>query len=246
MKKLICALGLVMAFCAIAANENLTDEEKAAKKAAAQQKMLEKTGGIVEKAGTGKIVIVNCQTKIPSADVVGRVDSLNKTLRVAIETRDGSWKIGDKTPADANATIYVVNEPTLPISLVAVEAHWGVVNVSELTAGSRFNKAFIRTAILTLGGGVSQFKGSPMQTVSTPADLDKIVNEGLSFDAMSSIMGNLQKLGVTQPKKTSYRKAIQEGWAAQPTNEYQKVIWEELHASPTNPMRIKFDPKKGM
>ena len=84
-----------------------------------------------------------------------------------------------------------------------------------------------------------------MQTVTKPEDLDKILNEGMAFDALGGIMNNLRTLGVTQPHKTTYRKACMEGWAPAPTNDYQKVIWEELHAKPTNPLKIKFDKTKG-
>ena len=84
-----------------------------------------------------------------------------------------------------------------------------------------------------------------MQTVKNVEDLDKLHSEGITFDALQSIMRNLQNLGVTQTRKTTYRRACMEGWALQPTNDYQKVIWEEVHAKPTKPMKIKFDPAKG-
>lgn len=245
MKKLIFACLTAVSLCAVAADEGLSESEKEAKKAAAKQRMMEKTGGLIEKAGTGKLVVVNCQQKYATADVAAKADQLNKVLRVGMETKDGSWKFGDKVPEGANAAIYVVDDPTLPMTLIATEACWGVLNVSQLDTPARFNKAFARTAIMTFGGGVSQFKGSPMQTVTKPEDLDKIVSEGVTFDAMQSIMRNLQAIGVTQAKKTTYRKAVMEGWADQPTNDYQKVIWEEVHAKPTNPMKIKFDPAKG-
>lgn len=243
MKKLLFAMIAAVTFCAFA-EDVTTDAEKAAKKAAAKERMLEKTGGIVEKAGTGKIVIVNCQKKIAAETIAEKTEQMNKAIRVAVENIEGTWKLGDKLPAGANAAIYIVNDPALPMTLVAAEAHWGVVNVAAVE-GPRFNKLFARAAIMTLGGGVSQFKGSPMQSVSTPADLDKVLNDGITFDALTSIMKNLQNIGVTQAKKTTYRKACEEGWAEAPANDYQKVIWEEVHAKPTKPMKIKFDPKKG-
>lgn len=245
MKKLLFAVVAALSVCVYAADDNLTDAEKEAKKVAAKQKMMEKTGGIIEKAGTGKLVIVNCQKKFDATAVAAKTEQLNKVLRLTMETKDGTWKLGDKLPEGANAAIYIVEDATLPMTLVATEAHWGVVNVAGLDTPARFNKAFARTAIMTFGGGVSQFKGSPMQTVSSPADLDKVLNDNITFDAMTAIMKNLQAIGVTQAKKTTYRKACMEGWANAPTNDFQKVIWEEVHAKPTNPMRITFDPAKG-
>lgn len=245
MKKLLFAVVAALSVCSYAADENLTDAEKEAKKAAAKQKMMEKTGGIIEKAGTGKLAIVNCQKKYETSAIAAKAEQFNKVLRIAMETSEGAWKLGDKLPVGANAAVYIVDDPALPMSLVATEAHWGVVNVAELDTPARFNKAFARTAIMTFGGGVSQFKGSPMQSVSSPADLDKVLNDAITFDAMTAMMKNLQAIGVTQAKKTTYRKACMEGWANQPTNDFQKVIWEEVHAKPTNPMKITFDPAKG-
>ena len=33
--------------------------------------------------------------------------------------------------------------------------------------------------------------------------------------------------------------------APAPTNEFQKAVWDKVHAIPQNPMKIEFDPKKG-
>ena len=247
MKKLIVAL---VAFCAIASyaadkGAELSDAEKEAKKAQARQRMMEKTGGILEKPGTGRVVVINAQDKFPASDIESQVKKCNGAIRVKIDVEKGAWKLGDKVPAGANVAVFIVNDPALPISLVAMEEQWGVLNVAKLEGTSRFNKAFARVMISTLGAGVSQFKGSPMQTVTSANDLDKLHSEGITFDALQSIMRNLQNLGVTQARKTTYRRACMEGWAAQPTNSFQKAVWDEVHSIPKNPMQIKFDPKKG-
>lgn len=248
MKKLIFAFIASCTLVAVAASTAttpLTDAEKAAKKAAAKQKMLEKTGGLLDRPTTGKIAIVNCQKKISASAIHEKVAQLTKILRVTVETLDGEWKLGSALPNGANAALYIVDDAALPISLVATEAQWGVLNVAQLDEGPRFGKAFSRAAIMTFGAGWSQFKGSPMQTVTKPADLDAVVSDTITFDAMNSMLRNLQNLGVTQSRKTTYRKACEEGWAAAPTNQYQKAIWDEVHSIPTTPMKIEFDPKKG-
>ena len=43
----------------------------------------------------------------------------------------------------------------------------------------------------------------------------------------------------------TYKEACEEGWAPAPTNEIQKAIWDKVRATPKNPMKIEFDPKKG-
>ena len=255
MKKFAFAIVVVIAGVVIAkeakmpgpvkGNAVLSDVEKAAKKAAAYKVMLEKTGGIFERPGEGRIVVVNCQQKISAQAIKDFVVKANSALHVNFDVVKGSWKMGDAIPSDAKAALYIVEDSSLPMSLIAPEAQWGVLNVKQIDEGPRFNKAMARAVTLTFGAGTSQAKNSPMQTVRSPEDLDAIIAQGITMDAYMSIMRNLKGLGVTQSRKTSYRKACMEGWAAAPTNDYQKVIWEEIHAKPTNPMKIKFDPKKG-
>lgn len=239
------AVGPTLANAAAANAPALTDAEKAARKAAAQKRMLERTGGMVEMPGTGKLVIVNCQKKVPAEVLQAKVDQFIKFLHVKIELVEGSWRLGTPVPGDANAALFVVDDPALPISLIAPEAQWGALNVANLDADARFRKAFTRAAVSTFGAGVSQIKGSAMQTVKKVEDLDKLHSDSFGFDSLSCIMRNLENLGVTQTKKSSYRKACIDGWAPQPTNDYQKAVWEEIHAKPTKPMTIKYDPKKG-
>ena len=50
--------------------------------------------------------------------------------------------------------------------------------------------------------------------------------------------------GVKKERRIPYRVAVQEGWAAPPTNDYQKAVWNEVHAIPDKPLTIEFDPKK--
>ncbi len=246
MKRFVIAVTILTAICAQAARApKLTPEEKEAQRAAARQRLMEETGGIIDRPGTGRLAVVNCQKKIGADAVETKIAEFNKVLRVDFNLIDGAWSMAAGVPEGYNAALYIVDDATLPMTLVAAEARWGVLNVAALDAGPRFNKAFVRAAIMTFGAGVSQFRGSPMQTVTKPEDLDKILKDGVTFDALTSVLRNLEAIGVTQPKKTTYRKAVMEGWAAQPTNDYQKVIWEEVHAEPTNPMKITFDPAKG-
>ena len=49
--------------------------------------------------------------------------------------------------------------------------------------------------------------------------------------------------GCQHGKRAVYRKACMDGWAPAPTNEYQKAIWDQVHAIPTKPIKIEFDPK---
>lgn len=247
MKMLICALVMAASWVGFAEPTNrvvpkLTEEQK--KEAAL--KRLERSGGIVEKLGLGKLAVVNCQKKIPASEVGERADKIHRLFRITVETSEReSWKIDMGVPEGAQAAIFVIDDPSLPMSIVAAEAHWGVVNAATLDSGARFSKQFSRVVTMTLGASLAMTRTSPMQPVSTAADLDKLLTDGFTMESVNAMTTNMKAIGITGGIKASYRKACIEGWAMMPTNVYQKAIWEEVHAKPTNPMKIKFDPKKG-
>ena len=235
------AMTAAAAASALSAGKKAYTEEE---KAALHEKRMQKTGGIVERQGKGKVVVVNAQGKYAAADIERGIKAFRDFLKVEMEVRNGTWSFGDKQPEDANAALYIVDDAKLPMSLVAMESHWGVVNVSGLADGKRFDNELARVMIATLGAGVSQYKVSPMQPVSCPADLDGIVKPVITMDAGMSMNHNLEKIGVTKARMTTYLKACQEGWAPAPTNDYQKAIWDKVHAIPDKPLTIEFDPKK--
>ena len=243
MKKLIVAAALLAlaAGAAQGGKKVYTEEEKAALK----EKRLQKTGGIVLKEGEGRIVVVNAQGKFSAGDIERALAPFRDFLKVRIDVRDGKWSFGDGRPNDADVALFVVEDASLPMSLVAMEGRWGVVNVAALGGGKQFDSEFARVGIATFGAGVSQYKVSPMQPVFRPSDLDGIVKPAITMDAGMAMNRNLEKAGVTKSKMTTYLKACQEGWAPAPTNDYQKAIWEETRKLPEKPLQIKFDPKKG-
>lgn len=40
----------------------------------------------------------------------------------------------------------------------------------------------------------------------------------------------MNRFGVKKPRRIAYRQAVIEGWALPPTNDYQKVVWQEAKA----------------
>lgn len=237
MKKLVLlvsTLAVCSAILAAPARKPLTEAEKAA----LREKRLQKTGGIVMKEGKGKVLFVNAQSKFPETDIAKRVTGLRGQLKVNMELRRGDWKFNAPIPSDASIVLYIVDDKTLPMSLVAMEAKWGVVNVAPLTTQRQFDRELLRAAIATFSGFTSQYKVSPMQTIQRPEDLDALVGDALTVDAALSMRRNFENIGITQSRMTSYRKACQEGWANAPTNTYQKAVWDEVRALPTAPLKL--------
>lgn len=219
----------------------------AAEKAARHERMMVKTGGIVEKVGDGKIVFINCQSRIGDEEIKQRVDRMRFLLKFNMEIRTGSWQIDVKKPDDATVAIYIIDDEKLPLSLVAVESRWGAVNTSQLKLGTRFSKELSRVVTMVLGGDRSQFPASPMQTVCSASDLDKLLTDNFAMDSVTQIQLNTKALGMSRNGKTSYLKACEEGWAHAPTNRYEKAIWDKVHSEkergPVNGLKI-LPPKK--
>lgn len=256
MKKLIIAFGLVaVTLSSIAVQptkrEELTPEQKAARAEARRRH----TGGFLEFPGVGKIAILNAQKTIPQETIDLNVKSLRDLARgVEIAVQDVEFSIATAKPVregvGAPAAVYLIEDPALPISLIAIEDGWGVVNVAPLKAGNpdedklklRFRKEFVRVSSIVFTGAKSQFKNSPLQSAQSVEDLDKIVGENFAIDTMTTMMNHLPEIGVKPGTRMTYRSACMQGLAPQPTNEYQKVIWEEIKAQqseePSNPMKI--------
>lgn len=237
MKKLIFIISAAVTCATIFAapeRKPLTQAEKAA----LQEKRLLKTGGVITKEGKGKVLFINAQSKFSDIDISNRVKLLKDQLKVNMETRRGEWKFNAPIPSDASIALYVVDDKSLPMSLVAMEAKWGIVNVAPLTTKKQFERELLRVAIATFSAFSSQYKVSPMQTIQKPEDLDALVGDALTVDAALAMRRNFEAIGITQSRMTSYRKACQEGWANAPTNKYQQAVWDEVRTLPTAPLKL--------
>ena len=256
MNKLMISFGLAaFALAAFAAEPakgktELTPEQKAARAEARRRH----TGGFLEFPGEGKIAILNAQKAVAQEEIDKNVDSLRNLARnvdIAVQDVEFSLATAKSVRSDigAPAAVYLIDDPSLPMSLIAIEDGWGVVNVAPLKAGAdeaklnlRFKKEFVRVASIVFTGAKSQFKNSPLQSAQSVEDLDKIMGENFGIDTMTTMMNHLPEIGVKPGTRMTYRSACMQGIAPAPTNEYQKVIWEEIKAQqseePSNPMKI--------
>lgn len=256
MKVRILTIALAAAFCAVAGEKvDVMPQTAVTNKfgKSLKQYINETLGGEIFIPGKGRLAVVNCQARIDKATVEKAVRTFNSNTRVKIDIVTGEYRAAEgirqfAVPRDAAAALYIIDDPAMPMSLIAPESPWGVVNVgmfanikSAPLADNRFIKEFIRAACLTFGGGRSAYDETVMGKVAKGEDLDGLSGTAISAYQVMGIVKNLSDLGVTQFKMTNYRKACQEGWAAQPTNDVQRKIWDEVHSAPTKPMKITFD-----
>ncbi len=215
--------------------------------AAAQMKAF---GGFIpdRREQKGKIVVINTQTMVSEDILKLSVDSFTKEVRVDATIEGGAFDIENPT-LKGEATLFIIDNEKLPMSLVAPEAKWAMVNVSKLKSeqeaffNARIKKEIFRALVYLCGGGASKYPQCITGCVTKVEDLDYLAKINLPLEFSARFEKYLPGYGITPYKLVPYRRACQEGWAPAPTNEFQKAVWDKVHASPSEPIKIKFDPK---
>ena len=231
----------------------MTPEQRAEYQAKAKARALVRLGGIVRDMSvqTGKMIVVNAQDAVPDSDFEKPITALAKFLRVKIDMVKGptpSLPFDSKTflaGQNANAAVFVVASDTLPAFFVVPEDRWAVVNVSKLGSDNlsvRAQKEVLRGFAFICGGAATSFRQTLVSPITSPADLDQVLDAQLPIDSLNAIAKYLPGIGMTPYREASYRQACRDGWAPPPTNDVQKAIWEKIRADkergPTNPITI--------
>ena len=221
-----------------------------------------KIGGFLQRPDLlkGKVVFVNSQTIVPEVEMVGVVAELSRAGRAKIEIvkaekiTNSNFESTLKGIKNASAGIFIVeqvdNSTTL---LIAPESKWAMVNIGALNAdkpaksilAQRTQKEMVRAFLMLCGGYESTFNNSLMSNITSLKDIDKIDNYHPPMDIVGRSRKFLPKVGVDTRPMVTYAQAVKEGWAPAPTNDIQKAIWDKVRATPKNPIKITFDPKKG-
>ena len=227
-------------------------------KAKLHQASLKGFGGYINKpdSAVGSVAIINAQKRVDEAEIRRAMAVIDKGVYVQTQlTNVNSVALESISSLIAKTGsklgVAVVEMEDFPALLHAPEAGWSVVNVTALatdnpkpeTLAMRVRKELLRGFGLSTGCGNTLRGPIVMCEVNDLADLDSISREMYGPDAVAAIRAYLPKRGIKPWYRTTYRKACQEGWAPQPTNEYQKAIWDKVHAIPTKPIKIEFDPK---
>ena len=199
---------------------------------------------------TGNVVVINCQEAADDALIDAALAKFTELVHVDFKKETGVFNL-PKPTLKGEATLFIVDEDGLPMSLVAPEARWAMMNVAALKADkrpffeARVKKETFRVLSYLLGVAGSKYPQCITGCVTKAEDLDEILDVKMPLEFEQRFERYLPGLGIVPWKKVSYKKAVQEGWAPTPTNEYQQAIWDKVHQIPANPMKIEFDPKKG-
>lgn len=263
MKKLVLALCVVLAMSGVVAEEKRLTPDEIKKmpieerKAYSDRMRYQRTGGDIVRPGTiaGEVSVVDCRVNSDSSDLFSVIGELRKCTRIAIAVKKGAFELANPK-TESGMTLFVVDDDKLPLSLQAPESRWAVMNVRRLHEGrgaepaffkARTEKMFARTFSALCGAASSNYRLPITGGVFKVEDLDGIVSTQLPPDVVSRYAAYLAPAGVVPGEFVSYRRACTEGWAPAPTNEVQKVIWEQIKAEanekPTNPIKITKEKK---
>lgn len=216
----------------------------AARGAAMRAALLAKTGGFVTAPASGPALLL-LDTRKGAAEklTASAAANLQQLLRLPVKSlvRAGADPLAEaaRLLADTNtaAAVIVVTElPGQPTLLIAPESRWAQVNAAALaTAGvpaslldERLHKELLRALGYLMGAGHSSSGRCLMRAVRSTAELDVLEAKNLSLEPLGKIMTHARFLGMQPIRMAPYRKAVEEGWAAAPTNDAQKAIWNEV------------------
>lgn len=203
-------------------------------------------GGYAEKpnSGQGEVLLVNLQDRVAADELVKAGEGIRKDVNVKITV--------ERAERTAQMTIRIVDESgnMEPLS-VYPDSIRATVNVAPLARdnpppdilAARVRKEVMR-AFAFLGGAAGGDEGLLMDAMTKLDRLDK-AEERLPGDIVLKCDPYLRRIGMKKWTRVTYRQACREGWANEPSNEFEKAVWDEVRAIPQKPMRIIFDPKKG-
>ena len=226
-----------------------------------REHMLKQSGGFVLRPNSikGKFAIVDAQSAVAGSNFLAVATHLSDLTHFRFEyvkatDQDVASRDWDaiRRKNDASAVAVVVNDEKLPLLLVAPDDCWAIVNVAKIGKGlateegrqkfvpGRARKQIYRVIMYMAGAGTN-YRDSALNSRDV-SELD-FGHESFPQDSARRVKGYLISLGMAPSEYVSYRKACTEGWAAQPTNDIQKAVWDNVHTLPTNPLPL-IKPKK--
>ncbi len=206
----------------------------------------------------GRFLFVNAQKRIAD-DVLGKpIAAIAAEFSIDVRIVTGKGPDLAAVPAtlkerNAKGAIWIVDNPALPIALVASESGWGILNVAPLTADApdadrfqkRLGKFILRTFANVNGiGDSTMMPACVMKQAIGVEGVDRLVCSTYSPEACSKIGSYLQLAGYKRCNRGTYYDACEEGWAPAPTNAVQKAIWDKVHQLPTKPLTIRRESER--
>lgn len=248
------AISLAPLYLAAASHASSTDEVKAQLEKLASSKA--HNGGIVTRPAKGRFAVVANPEQYDKINVPKALSTLSSQLKFQIEsitntatvTQSNAAKLMDNM--NLNIAIFLISDINAPMSVVAMEERWAFINVQKLMDGNvdarvkdrRIRNELARVVKALFVGANTAIGGSAART---GADFDVMTTSPIDSATLIAMIRGLSSYGLMPSRTVPYRRACEEGWAPQPTNDVQQAIWNEVHQLPAKPIKIEFDPGKG-
>lgn len=213
----------------------LTEEDKAVRR----QKILEFQGGMIEVEPKGPRFYI-LDARAATDGVPAKVaKAFGDSFKIGVEAVADRERSAADLAADAKVLAVVRIEDgaaDAPALAIYPEERVAVVNCARLDGadGARFARRLERElwrAICFVGGtGYSASRNSLVQPIFTMEELDAIESKGVNMTTISQFGPLFGKYGVKKGSKVSYRNAVRQGWAPEPTNDLQRAVWEDEKA----------------
>ncbi len=219
------------------------------------KKAMKRFGGWLTKegSGAGHVAFVDTTSRLPAGWLQKAVDEIEDLVecRMVAQASTNAVTLANAAKellrTHAGAAVFLVDDPALPSLLVAPESDWAFINLAALAEGGPDEKKFLfrvekeiwRTFGYLCGAAESNMGGCVLSPVNTIEDLDAIPSKFICPEPMNALRRHLEHVGVKPYYRTTYMEACREGWAHQPTNEYQQAIWDKVHQIPDQPLKLK-------
>ena len=216
-----------------------------------------KFGGILVHPDSrkGSVTFIDTQTR---ADVSKPLDEFLGHFRRVLPINVKVMKAAAGAPLElkkksgSEFAIILVDDTNTPSTVIYPDDAYALINSAKFETGlklpndkdvyaRRVAKGAMRAFVLLANGGGSRYPAN-VGVVHNVQELD-LTQDKLPVDIQNAMKLYLEKAGVSALRRVPYQRAVQEGWAPQPTNDIQKAIWEKVHAIPQKPIKIEFDPK---
>lgn len=214
------------------------------------RRQVESVGGMVERPASGpSVLFVNEQKTLDEAVVAEKISDLTKKMRLRNIVAHGSplpqpsvLHTNYLADAEIAAIISICDIAGAPALTIYPELRAAVVNVSALKAddaaltAERVRKEIVRAFGFVFGGCYTvQYPKAALRPISSLAELDANDCVAISIDSIQPINKVMERWGMSPMKRTSYKRAAEEGWAPAPTNDIQRAIWEAARDKAAKP-----------
>lgn len=209
---------------------------------------IEAEGGLVSAPTQGRVIrILNKTDKVTIPELDEMTAEITQLLGFVVEVVDSPKATNQRT----GCLITIAEQDGAPTILVAPEEPWAAVNVKNLMKDNptdevlktRIRKELWRAFGFAMGAANSNMQPCLMRPVFSLKDLDAEKVAILSPEPLMGISQTAERLNFATSRRVTYKTAVTEGWAAQPTNDVQRAIWEKVKAEqsekPSNPIKIR-------